>query len=215
MKANSFIFIFSLFFLISCSQEATVIKEINSKIIYEYKDAQTLPSQRLSVFVATNGDVRKFDSLYVKDLESDFYWETKDLFRFTNGDKNYAGYSSFIVPEGDSFNDGEYSLVINTKSKEELAYNFNLTYNKDFIKMKFADALQEMKNNGAVENICIYDEDGKIIYYGKRSEDLYTNRDIWLKYNNAAKYNSIWALDNRAIMCIMPAEIVTPGDKNE
>lgn len=212
MKAKPFIFIFCFLFIISCSQESTVIKEINSKIIYEYKDNNSFPKQRLSVFVATNSDVRKFDSIKISDTTSDFYWDTQDLFRFSVSDKNYAGYPSFVLPDGDIFADGLYNMTITTKSNEKMDYDFNLNYKKEFVTVKVDVAVEEMKKNGATENICILDNNNKLIYFGNKSDDLRSNRDIWLRYNNAESYNTVWILDNRATMCILPSEKITPGE---
>ena len=212
MKAKTFIFIFSLFLFISCSQESAVIKEVNSKVIYEYKNKDSFPKQRLSLFIASNTDVRKFDSITIKDSNSDFCWETEDLFRFTNSDLNYAGYASFVLPDGDVFSDGMYNITITTKANENLEYDYNLNYKKELLSLKAEAAVDEMKKSGAIENICIYDSENKLLFFGTKSDDFKTNRDIWLKYNNAESYNIIWILDNRSTMCILPSEKVTPGD---
>ncbi|MCQ2589351.1 MAG: hypothetical protein MJ179_02905 [Treponema sp.] len=215
MKAKPFLLIFSFFLFISCSQETLNIKECHFYIIYDYSGKNQVPQQSLSVFVATNVDVRKLDEIKVTDLSSDFFWQTKDLYRFTTSEKNYAGYPSFKVPEGDSFSDGTYEITITTKDGNSINYTVHLNTNKQLLLQKAEETELQCKNMNASEYITIYNAEKKLLFYGKKSDDLQNAKDVWLRYNNAASFNTVWVLDNKSATVIMPAQKVESGENNE
>lgn len=215
MKIKHLIFIFSIFFFISCKQDNLGVSQVHAKLILEYKDNASLPHSRLSVFISSNFDTRKIDSLYIKDTSSDLFWETSNLFNFRSDDASYVGFSSFVVPDGELFSKGEYNLIVKAKDGQENTSVFNLQYDESYFSMNAKDAEEELKKSGAKESICIYNEEDKVIYFGNRSDELQTNRDIWLKYNDAKRYNSVWIFENKSFMFVMPFENVVAGEVNE
>lgn len=215
MKAKPFLYIFSFFFFISCSQESTYLKEINSQVVYEYKNDNSFPFQRLSVFVSPNTDVRKVHSIRVENINNDFYWDTDNLFRFKTSEKSYAGCPSFVLQEGEVFETGIYNLTVTTKDREESSYTFNLNYDKSFLELNKENAKIELLSKNAVNYISIYDNEKNLIYFGKKTDELQNDNEICSQYKNAFSYNDVWILEKKSVICIMPERVLETGDINE
>ena len=84
MKRISFLFLSVFLFFVSCSQNINEILNSNHTIIYDYSDETTKPSQRLSVFVQSDGDVRRYQKMKLYSDEKQYEWTTDNLVLFTS-----------------------------------------------------------------------------------------------------------------------------------
>jgi len=202
----------SILFMASCTQVVPEVKYSSLSVVFDYKDEKTLPSARLCVFVETVSDARRYESINVKSAQNGFTWDVNDVFKIKSYDRMYAGNTSLLVPEGEKIPTGLYDVVFYNADLEKVETQTNLNYDSEFYECKSGDIPEMMRKRGGRKNIAIYDKEGKMLYYGERTDKLDDTRKIWNKYRNAASFNEVWKLPNNSVICIMPLELVVPSN---
>jgi hypothetical protein len=181
----------SILFIASCTQVVPEVKYSSLSVVFEYKDEKTLPSARLCVFVETVSDARRYESINVKSAQNGFTWDVNDVFKIKSYDRMYAGNTSLLVPEGEKIPTGLYDVVFYNADLEKVETQTNLNYDSEFYECKSGDIPEMMRKRGGRKNIAIYDKEGKMLYYGERTDKLDDTRKIWNKYRNAASFNEV------------------------
>lgn len=202
----------SILLMASCTQVVPEVKYSSLSVVFDYKDEKTLPSARLCVFVETVSDARRYESINVKSAQNGFTWDVNDVFKIKSYDRMYAGNTSLLVPEGEKIPTGLYDVVFYNADLEKVETQTNLNYDSEFYDCKSGDIPEMMRKRGGRKNIAIYDKEGKMLYYGERTDKLDDTRKIWNKYRNAASFNEVWKLPNNSVICIMPLELVVPSN---
>lgn len=202
----------SILFMASCTQVVPEVKYSSLSVVFEYKDEKTLPSARLCVFVETVSDARRYESINVKSAQNGFTWDVNDVFKIKSYDRMYAGNTSLLVPEGEKIPTGLYDVVFYNADLEKVETQTSLNYDSEFYDCKSGDIPEMMRKRGGRKNIAIYDKEGKMLYYGERTDKLDDTRKIWNKYRNAASFNEVWKLPNNSVICVMPLELVVPSN---
>ena len=202
----------SFFFIASCTQVVPEVKYSSLSVVFDYKDEKTLPSARLCVFVETVSDARRYESINVKCVQNGFTWDVNDVFKIKSYDRMYAGNTSLLVPEGEKIPTGLYDIVFYNADLEKVESQTTLNYDSEFYECKSGDIPEMMRKRGGRKNIAIYDKEGKMLYYGERTDKLDDTRKIWNKYRNAASFNEVWKLPNNSVICVMPLELVVPSN---
>jgi hypothetical protein len=196
----------------SCTQVVPEVKYSSLSVVFDYKDEKTLPSARLCVFVETVSDARRYESINVKCVQNGFTWDVNDVFKIKSYDRMYAGNTSLLVPEGEKIPTGLYDIVFYNADLEKVESQTTLNYDSEFYECKSGDIPEMMRKRGGRKNIAIYDKEGKMLYYGERTDKLDDTRKIWNKYRNAASFNEVWKLPNNSVICVMPLELVVPSN---
>ena len=202
----------SVLFMVSCTQVVPEVKYSSLSVVFDYKDEKTLPSARLCVFVETVSDARRYESINVKCVQNGFTWDVNDVFKIKSYDRMYAGNTSLLVPEGEKIPTGLYDIVFYNADLEKVESQTTLNYDSEFYECKSGDIPEMMRKRGGRKNIAIYDKEGKMLYYGERTDKLDDTRKIWNKYRNAASFNEVWKLPNNSVICVMPLELVVPSN---
>jgi hypothetical protein len=170
---------------------------------------------RLSVFVKTNGDVRHFKMLRLYSSQANYEWTVDNLVMVDKNNEMYAGYTNFIVPQGELIPQGEYEASFISYNDEENTTNFFLQYDKSLKDMSPVEAENYFKNNGSEEYVLIYNEEDRVLFFGKKTEKQQTENDIWLNYKTSKSYYTIWLKPDNSIMCIMPEKTIKRGETDE
>lgn len=202
--------VFSFGFFSSCNQVVPDIKYGTLSIVFEYKNENELPTSRLSVFVESVSDVRRYEKISVKALQNNFIWDTSSITKIKNSDKMYAGNTNLVVPNGEIIPNGEYKLTYYNADMESFEAKAYLNYDTEIYNKTVSEISDYMRKKGGKKNIIIYDKNEKVIFYGLRNEDLDDNRKIWNKYRNAYSYREVWKSQNNSVICILPVEYVVP-----
>lgn len=202
----------SVLFMASCTQVVPEVKYSSLSVVFDYKDEKTLPSARLCVFVETVSDARRYESINVKCVQNGFTWDVNDVFKIKSYDRMYAGNTALLVPEGEKIPTGLYDIVFYNADLEKVESQTTLNYDSEFYECKSGDIPEMMRKRGGRKNIAIYDKEGKMLYYGERTDKLDDTRKIWNKYRNAASFNEVWKLPNNSVICVMPLELVVPSN---
>ena len=201
-----------MLFSVSCTQVVPEVKYSNLSVVFEYKNENALPTARLCVFVESISDARRFENINIKAVENGFTWDVSDVVKIKSYDRMYAGNTTLIVPDGEKIPTGEYNITFYNADAEKVESKTVLTYDSEFYDSKSGDIPEMMRKRGGKKNIAIYDKEGKLIYYGERTDKLDDTRKIWNKYRNAGSFNEVWKLPNNSVICVMPLEQVVPSN---
>ncbi len=191
-----------------CQQTLPELTQSNYSVIFDYKDEESLPTSRLSVFMESSSDVRRYNHIKVSSKESELSWYIDDISCVTSNGIEWAGNTNLVVPENQKIPQGIYEVIYfnaDDKSDKEI---IDISYDSKIYALKYEELIQYMKDKSAVSEIVIYDEDGKILYYGNKLSEFSNVRGIWNAYSNAATYQDILSLPGRYTICILPLKKV-------
>lgn len=210
-KKSKLILIFSLLItilLLSCSQNVPELVSGNYSVIFEYPEEEFYPNSRLSIFVEAQSDVRRFEKIQIKSLETDYIWYVDDIAKVELNDQQWAGTTNLVVPEDEIIPSGTYEITFyNADEKSEKIY-ITIDYDTSLYDVETEKVSEVIKKQNGINNIAIYDDTDVLIYYGERTQDLLTKRGIWNLFRNASYFQDIWCTNGNYIMCIMPIEKV-------
>ncbi len=216
-KAFSFIsLIFAAFtgIFVSCSQNTPELYNTDYSVIFDYADDETPPVARLSIFAASETDVRRYQRIKIKSVESDYYWDTEQLSKLETEDSKWAGCTNIVPPQDEKLPVGTYEVTYYNADEKEYSLTIDVRYDIDFYDVLLPALPDFMADKKGVEKIAVYDKEHILIYFGDRTQELKTTRDIWNRYRDASTYQVIWYTVNRNVICITPEKPVTPEADN-
>ena len=200
-------------FFISCSQNTPELSITDYSIIFDYGNEKDLPAARLSVFAASDSDVRRYEKIRVTSLDTGYIWETEDLERLENDDVQWAGCTNLVAPENEKLPVGKYEITYYNADEKECTVNLDVRYDIGFYDVVLSGLADYMAEKRGIEKIAIYDKEHILIYFGNRTEEFRTTRDIWNVYRDAEYYQVIWYTRDGRVICIEPEKPVVP-EKN-
>lgn len=215
MKKYPFILIFSLFVFLSCKQESNQITEANIKLILDFQDDKVKPIQKISTFVEVSFDARKIEKIILSNPKTDLSWKSDDLIQINYSDKMLCGYPNFVLPENIDFESGIYELEAQLFDETNITQNFAFEYDKEILSYNSEQCNKWMIEHNAKQKLIIFNSDNMALYFGDQTDDLLNEKDISLRYNNAAYYNSILIYEPMNIICKLPAKVIQSGENNE
>ena len=204
----------SLFF-ISCSQVTPEISVTDYSIIFDYENEESQPSARLSVFAASSSDVRRYEKIRITSVDSGFSWETDKLARMENDEVQWAGCTNLFAPEDEKLPLGRYEITYINADEKECTVSLDVRYDVDIYEVLLSGLSEYMAEKRGIEKIAIYDKEHILIYFGNRTEEFKTTRDIWNNYREAEFYQVIWYTRDGRVICIEPEKAVKPEVNQE
>lgn len=214
ISKHSFLFLFIFFALAisSCSNNVPELGNSRLSVVFDYNSLDELPKARLSVFVESVSNPRRFDTITVSSNQNEYVWQASDLILAADADKTYCGVTNFVMPANQKIPSGEYTILFRQADDEQTEIKRILSYDKSLYETKGSDVSQVMKKFYSSRMLTIYDESKKIIYYGPRTTELLDARGIWNNYREAAEFQESWINQSGTIICNLPVEKVEPGN---
>lgn len=212
-KSYSFIsLLFAAFFgiFISCSQNTPEITNTDYTVIFDYSDEDAAPSARLSLFAASESDVRRYQRVRVVSLETGYCWDTQIISMLEDENTQWAGCSNLVAPEDEKIPVGIYEVTYFNADEKECTVTIDVRYDIGFYDILLPALPDFMTENKGIEKIAIYDKEHILLYFGDRTEEFTTTRKIWNRYRNAATYQIIWYTNDGSVICITPEKTVSP-----
>lgn len=204
-------FILSLFVIFeSCTQVTPELRNSNYSVVFEYDAAQEFPDARLSIFVESDSDVRRFERIIVKSLETGYVWDFDDIKKIEIDGIKYAGATNLIAPENEVIPTGAYIITCVNADEKQAELKITVSYDEALYELKENEIEDFIAKKNGNKKVAIYDKDNSIIYYGPRTENLQTTRDIWNYYRNAEYYQDILSTSSNTVICISSAHKVAP-----
>ena len=201
---------FSFFILFaSCQQTLPELIQSNYSVIFDYseEDAEN-PDSRLSIFMQSDSDVRRYQHIKVTSQETGYIWDFDEISLIKNESSQWAGNTNLKAPENQIIPKGLYEIIYYNADEENEKIQMHINYDSSIYEKTYDEIEDYMTKKSAVKNIAIYDESGILLYYGERNEGLKTVRDIWNVYSNADTYQDIWCLPGNTVICIMKVQKV-------
>ena len=202
----------SLFYFVSCSNNAPQIQNARMTLVFDYSNYQDLPKARLSIFVETTSNPRRFETITVSSDQNEYVWEANDLILATDDTNIYCGVTNLVMPAEEVIPAGQYTILFRQSDDEVNEIKRVLTYDKALYETKAQDLPEIMKKYYGTKMLTIYDENKNILYYGPRSAELSDARGIWNNYREAAEFQESWVNQNGSVICNLPVEKVIPGN---
>ena len=201
----------------SCSQNLPEVASTDYSVIFDYSDETSAPSARLSVFASSNSDVRRYQRIRIKSVETGWEWDTQVISKLESDNTQWAGCTNLVAPENEKLPVGTYEITYFNADEKEYSLTIDVKYDLQFYDV-LLPALPEVmaakrgssKGSKTIEKIAIYDKEHILIYFGDRTEEFMTTRDIWNQYRDAATYQIIWYADRGTVICVTPEKQVTP-----
>lgn len=209
-KKNHCIFIFLLFSLIAvfaaCSQSLPEVRSGSCGLVLEYENMDSYPEVKLSVFLQSSSEVRRYETLSVHAMSSDYSWTVYDVIKSTENKKSFIGYNNLIMPENLKFPTGSYNVTAKTLDDEETELDLNLNYDQSVYSVKGSDVSKFIKNKSYRKKIAAYSEDGYLLFYGPLNGDNSTIQKLAKNYSEATYYNEVYIAPNASVTFIMPKQ---------
>ena len=207
-----FLFIAFVLEICSCSNNVPELGNSRLSVVFDYNSYDDLPNARLSIFVESVSNPRRFDTITVTSDQNEYVWEANDLVLAADSEKTYCGVTNFVMPANQKIPSGEYTILFRQADDEQTEIKRILSYDKSLYETKGSDVSKVMKKFYSTRMLTVYDANKKIIYYGPRTSELLDSRGIWNNYREAAEYQESWINQSGTIICNLPMEKVEPGN---
>lgn len=199
-----------LFISASCSQNTPDLNNASYSVIFDFPNSEANPNARLSIFVESESDVRRYDTIKVVSQDEQYIWNIEDIKTLKLDDLQFAGATNLVVPENEIIPCGTYFVTCINADEKEAELQLTVNYDEQIYELKEDEVADYMKKNNGSRKIAIYDKENVMIYFGIRTTDLQTTRDIWNYYRNAEYYQDIWCISGNRVICILPPKKVEP-----
>ena len=199
-----------LVLFISCSQNTPEINTTDYSVIFDYEDEEKLPSARLSVFASSSTDVRRYQRVVITSTETGYVWDTEVIARIEENDEQWAGCTNIVAPADEKIPTGKYEITYYNADEKECQVTLDVRYDAELYDVLLPSLSEYMTMKHGIEKIAIYDKNHILIFFGDRTEELMTTRDIWNTFREAETYQIIWYSRNGNVICIAPEKPVVP-----
>ena len=213
LKLNSLFTLFVSAILVSfmsCSQTAPEVNTAEYSVIFDYENETDFPSARLSVFSSSDSDVRRYQRIQITSLDTGYCWDTEVLSRLEADEIQWAGCTNLVAPDEEKLPVGTYEITYFNADEKKCTLTLDVKYDLEFYEVLLSALPEFMAQKNGIEKIAVYDKEHILIYFGDRTEEFTTTRDIWNKYRDAATYQVIWYTADGTVICITPEKPVTP-----
>lgn len=199
----------------SCTQVTPELTQSDYSVIFDYEDDETPPKVRFSLFMCSDSDVRRYERIKVRALETGYVWDTNSIAIVESDGMQWAGCTNIVAPENEMLPSGTYEITYYNADEKECSVKLEIKYDMDFYDVVFSALPEVMKEKHGIEKIAIYDKEHILIYFGDRKEEFRTTRGIWNVYREAETYQIIWCTRDNSVLCIGPEEKVTPESDSD
>ncbi len=207
--------IFTLFLLIvsysllSCSDSVPKINNVNQSVIMDFSDEQSPAVVSLSVFIQSDSEVRKIDSLTLTNVNSSLSWTSRTI-ELLQGKNNkfWAGYSNFKAVQGTFFPQGRYTVLIEDKAGNESESSFILNIPEEIKKGNLKSIRAYLSGNSVqfLKNIAIYDGENNLLFLGEENENFSTDEQFIKKYPEGVKKRPVYLVNGGTVTILFPSE---------
>lgn len=197
------------FSLLSCSDSVPKINGVNQSVIMDFSDEQSPAVVSLSVFIQSDSEVRKIDSLTLTNVNSSLSWTSRTI-ELLQGKNNkfWAGYSNFKAVQGTFFPQGRYTVLIEDKAGNESESSFILNIPEEIKKGNLKSIRAYLSGNSVqfLKNIAIYDGENNLLFLGEENENFSTDEQFIKKYPESVKKRPVYLINGGTITILFPSE---------
>lgn len=200
--------------LFSCADSEAGILAVNASVVFEYKDSSSEPETSLSVFVQTEHEAQRADSIKVMRPEENISWTITEPVMIKSGDNEWAGYSVLLPAEGKSIENGEYRVVYTDAAGNEAEGLFTVNYKKEILSSN-ASSIRVSAGVSLSENVALFDKDMNMLFYGRAKSTWRTSPGILRDYSRAAYIRRVLSTSSGSLVFKQPLESLLDDEAGE
>jgi len=213
---------FSIFYILSfavlicsflgCSNEVPDIVNTELCVIYDYENDEVYPDARLCAFIESGINVRRYDTLQLKNMKDGYTWNADNLVLYQSSRKLYAGYTNFVMPKNKRFSNTTYNVELITADEKSVSSQINFHYDDSFYKIKASDVENKFKDLKGIKKIAIFNKDDVLIFSDKYAARYDSAEKIKNTFRNAEYYSIYWQTSDKTVICVMPKQYISKQD---
>lgn len=200
--------------LFSCADSEAGILAVNASVVFDYKDGSSEPETSLSVFVQTEHEAQRADSIKVMRADEKISWTITEPVMIKNGDNEWAGYSVLLPAEGKAIENGEYRVVYTDAAGNEAEGLFTVSYKKEILSSN-ASSIRASAGVSLSENVALFDKDMNMLFYGRAKSTWRTNPGILRDYSRAAYIRRVLSTSSGSLLFKQPLESLLDDEGGE
>lgn len=203
-KISLLFLVASLFvFFVSCTDSEPKMISGTSYVIFDFKDTESLPSQRLSVFVEASSDVRRVSRILVSSRESSYEWNCENPLVFSEDKRKWTGYTDFASPENVPLPQGIYDVRYFDAEERISDVIVTVMYDKDILSMTSGEAATDLSGKFN-EKIAVYDRNRTLIFFDGRKDSWKSDEDVFSSLEDAESLRRVLVLFSENSICLLP-----------
>lgn len=212
-KSLSLFLLATAIFFSSCANDDPESTLVEHKIIYDFKDEESSPEVRLSVFVALESKIQMGSSMKLVNEESGLEWNcsSTNLDKIELKDMKWVGSTKFVPVKNEMFPSGSYRVVYEDLAERECESSFELKYSENIAELKSTDIPTAIKSSIS-KKIAVYSNEDVLLYFGEEPANWTSSDAIIMDYKNAFSTRVCYTLSNNTVYCFMPLVIL--GNKD-
>lgn len=205
---------FSSVLLFSCAEAEAGILAVNASVVFEYKDSSSEPETSLSVFVQTEHEAQRADSIKVMRPDEKISWTITEPVMIKSGDNEWAGYSVLLPAEGKTIENGEYRVAYTDAAGNEAEGLFTVNYKKEILSSNVS-SIRSAAGVSLSENVALFDKDMNMLFYGRAKSAWRTNPGILRDYSRAAYIRRVLSTSSGNLVFKQPLESLLEDETGE
>lgn len=189
--------------LISCSDSTPSINTVSAILVFDFKDNESVPEQKLSVFLQTD-DINRLEKININNEKSGLEWNIlKPRLISSKEDKSWAGYTNLAPASNSSIPSGRYYIRYEDAAQKECSSQFNVSYQHDFLEKKAVDFPAAISGSYS-QYYAVYSSDKTLLGYERKKKNWKIDRDIKIDYPMADTYRICYSMNNNSVVIMMP-----------
>ena len=199
---SSFAFLF--FSLVSCSNDEPDVAQVSQVVVFDYGDDESVPEQRLAVFLSMESDVHYASKITVKNEAEGYEWLQGGVRKLQGvSDRDWAYCVNLVPPDGMFISQGSYTVVYEDSAEKEVSSTFNLFYQENLVDSRSGDFPQILTCQ-FFRKVAIYSADDVLLYFGERKAEWDYDEFIFQDFSNAATVRDVYVMNTDTVLCLMP-----------
>ena len=199
----------SAIFFSSCANDNPESTLVEHKIIYDFRDAESSPEVRLSVFVALESKIQMGASMKLVNEDSGLEWNCSSgtLDKIELRDMKWVGSTNFVPVKNEVFPSGRYRVVYEDLAERECESSFELKYPENIFGLKSSEFPGAI-NTSISKKIAVYSNEDVLLYFGDEPAKWNTSEAVIMDYKNAWCTRVCYTICNDTVYCFMPPNIL-------
>lgn len=197
------LFIAGILVLSGCSESEPELVSAKGYVVFDFSDEKKAPSVRLAAFAELSSEVRRVDSIRIKNLATNLEWNCLNPAVFSNEKRQWSGYTEFLSPDGIEIPLGVYNFFYTDSQGKEVSSAFVINYDEKLAGSTPENALSFLQEDSA-EQYALYSEKNTLLYYGAKKQNWSDDSKIFSFDPKTSYYRKIYIGTKKTVVCIMP-----------
>lgn len=186
-----------------CSDSEPELVTAKGYVVFDFSEEEKNPSARLAAFAEISSEVRRVDSIRIKNLATDFEWSCLNPAVFSNDKKQWSGYAEFLSPDGIEIPSGIYNFFYTDAQGKEVSSSFLINYDEKLLNSTPENVFSILHEN-ATEQYALYSEKNTLLYFGAKKQNWTEDSRIFNFDKKTNYYRKIYMATNDPVVCILP-----------